>query len=68
MFDLLFKRSATRRRHQSGPLAQERLAYLKHLADDGMRHASFLEVAPYLLTVARYLRLADRDGESHQSR
>ena len=37
MFDLLFKRSTTRPRHHSGPLAQERLAYLKHLADEGMR-------------------------------
>ena len=63
MFDLLFKRSATRCRHQVGPLAQERLAYLRHLADNGMSHASLLEVAPYLLAVARYLRLADRGDE-----
>lgn len=64
MFDLLFKHPATRRRHQSGPLAQERLAYLKHLADGGMRHASLLGVAPYLLVIARYLHLAKRGDEA----
>jgi hypothetical protein len=36
MFDRLFTLPAIRFRHCSGPLVQERLAYLTHLADQGM--------------------------------
>jgi hypothetical protein len=64
MFDRLFKFPAIRVRHSSGPLVQERLAYLTHLADQGMRDASLLGVASYLLVVACYLRLAGRAGEA----
>src|SRR5262249_7495265 len=50
-------------RHRGGPLAEERLAYLSHLADQGLSTESLQHTARYLLVIAHALRLADRPGE-----
>jgi site-specific recombinase XerD len=64
MFDQMFSQSAARDRHNSGPLAMERVAYLTHLANEGMRHAYLRKIARCLLVVADNLRLAARPGQA----
>jgi site-specific recombinase XerD len=64
MFDQVFTFPSVRQRQRSGPLLQERLAYLSHLVGEGMSLKSLRETANYLLAVADYLRLADRPGEA----
>lgn len=63
MFGGLFDRPITVAQQWAGPLLEERLRYLSHLAEQGVgRHA--LQVrAYYLLVVAQRLRLAERPGE-----
>jgi len=64
MFEQLYRRGATLARHQDGPLAVERERFLRHLADDQQQHKCQLVIAAnYLLIVAEWLRLAERDGE-----
>lgn len=63
MFDQLFTRPTARARHRDGPLARERLACLTHLADRGASLKTLRVAARSLLTVTRYLRLADRPGD-----
>jgi hypothetical protein len=64
MFERLYKRGATLARHQDGPLAVERERFLRYLADDQQQHKCQLVIAAnYLLIVAEWLRLAERDGE-----
>lgn len=63
MFDWLFTRPTVRARHRDGPLAHERHAYLTHLADLGASPKTLRVAAHTLLTVIRYLRLADRGGD-----
>ena len=63
MFDELFERPHAITRQRSGPLAEERLRYLHHLADQAFSHASLRVIAYYLLVICDYLNLADRDGE-----
>src|SRR3954468_24109230 len=64
MFDQLFERPHALARQRAGPLAEERLRYLGHLADQGMARKTLRVVACYLLVVADYLRLADRQSEA----
>ena len=63
MFDQLFKRPQALARQRTGPLAEERLGYLAHLADQGMARGTLQAAAYHLLTVAHSLRLAERPGE-----
>jgi len=63
MFDQLFTRSAARYRHWMGPLLEERLHYLIHLADEGLSPCTLRHTASFLLVVAARLRLAERPGE-----
>jgi integrase/recombinase XerD len=63
MFDQLFKRPQAQARQRAGPLAEERLRYLAHRADQGMARGTLQAAAYQLLTVARSLRLAERPGE-----
>ena len=63
MFEKLYKRPITLARHQKGPLAKERQAFLQQLADQGMTRANLLIAASYLLIVASRLGLASRQGE-----
>lgn len=59
MFDQLFDR-----RHRTGPVSEERGAFLAHLAKRGMRRSTLQSTAQELLVIARILRLAKRSGES----
>lgn len=63
MFDQLFEHPHALARQCAGPLVEERLRYLVHLADQGMARKTLQGAACYLLVVADYLRLADRPGE-----
>jgi integrase/recombinase XerD len=58
MFDQLFKRPHAVARHRSGPLLEERLAFLRHLADRGCARSTLQNTACDLLTIAKVLRLA----------
>ena len=64
MFDQLFEHPHALARHKTGPLFEQRLRYLGHLAEQGKTRRTLIGVAPYLLAVADYLRLADRPGEA----
>jgi len=64
VFDQLFEHPNALANHKAGPLVEERLRYLGHLAEQGKARNTLLGVAPYLLVVADYLRLADRPGEA----
>ena len=64
MFDQLFKRPKALARQRTGPLTEERRAYLNHLAQLGMSRAVRREAALYLLIVAHQLRLAQRPVEA----
>ncbi|HEY7159397.1 MAG TPA: tyrosine-type recombinase/integrase [Gemmataceae bacterium] len=63
MFDQLFSRPGAVARHRAGPLLEERLRCLSHLAELGMRRTDLQIMAHYLLVIAQLLRLADRPGE-----
>jgi len=60
MFDRLFTRPTARARHRDGPLAQERLAYVTYLADHEASLQTLRRAARSLLTVTKYLHLAER--------
>jgi site-specific recombinase XerD len=64
VFDQLFECPRAIARHRGGPLPEERLRYLGHLAGQGMARATLREAANYLLIVADYLRLSDRPVEA----
>lgn len=59
MFDMLYKSPRILARHRNGPLAAEREAFLRKLADEGTKRSNLLIAASYLLIVAERLRLAD---------
>jgi site-specific recombinase XerD len=63
MFDRLFSRPTTLAQQQAGPLLEERLRYLSHLAEQGVARHGLQVRAYYLLVVAQCLRLAERPGE-----
>jgi site-specific recombinase XerD len=60
MFDRLFKRVHALTRHQSGPLLEERLAFLTHLANRGYARSTLQNTACDLLAIAKMLGLASR--------
>jgi site-specific recombinase XerD len=63
MFDQLFGLPQVLARHRAGPLREERLAFLAHLADQGYSRNSLRRKARGLLAIATSLRLAGRPGE-----
>jgi integrase/recombinase XerD len=63
MFDRLFNRPITVAQQWAGPLLEERLRYLSHLAEQGVGRYGLQVRAYYLLVVAQRLRLAERPGE-----
>ena len=63
MFEQLFERPVSLARQRAGPLAEQRRAFLRHLADQGTARSSLRCVARYLVAVAESLRLAQRPGE-----
>lgn len=64
MFDQLFVRPCAIARHCAGPLAQERLRYLSHLASQGMTRETLRQAADHILMVSEQLGLADRPMEA----
>jgi site-specific recombinase XerD len=63
MFERLFKRPRALTRQRNGPLAEERLRYLVHCAEQQMSRRTLRGIAIYTLIIAEALRLADRPGE-----
>lgn len=63
MFERLFDRPITVAQQWAGPLLEERLHYLSHLAEQGVARHRLQVRAYYLLVVAQRLRLAQRPGE-----
>lgn len=63
MFERLFNRPITVAQQWAGPLLEERLRYLAHLAEQGVARHRLQVRAYYLLMVAQCLRLAERPGE-----
>ena len=63
MFEQLFKQPHALARQRAGPLLEERLRYLGHLADQGLARRSLQAAAHYTLFVADEFRLASRPGE-----
>jgi site-specific recombinase XerD len=61
MFEKIFSYPAVLRRHCEGPLASERLAYLKYLHDRGAALGTLLRQARYCLRVAREIQHWPRD-------
>ena len=60
MFDQLFRRRHALARHRSGPLLEERLAYLTHLADRGCSRNTLQSTARDILSIAKILGFARR--------
>jgi integrase/recombinase XerD len=63
VFEQLFEGPHALARQRAGPLVEERLRYLNHLAEQGLARESLRHVAYHLLVVADYLHLPDRPGE-----
>lgn len=60
MFDQLFTRPFAVRRHREGPMMEERLAFLTHLASQGYSSHTLRARACDLLAIARILGLANQ--------
>jgi integrase/recombinase XerD len=60
MFERLFNRPITVAQQWAGPLLEERLSYLSHLAEQGVARHRLQVRAYYLLVIAQRLRLAQR--------
>jgi site-specific recombinase XerD len=63
MFEQLFKGPHALACQRKGPLAEERLRYLAHCAEQQMSPGTLRRIAIYTLVVAKALPLADRPGE-----
>lgn len=64
MFDQLFVRSEALSRQLAAPLVDERRQYLTHCAVQGMTKSTLEAKARLLLSIAEYLRLADRPSDT----
>jgi integrase len=64
MFDQLFVRSEALTRQLSAPCVEERRQYLTHCAVQGMTKSTLETKARLLLSIAEYLRLADRHSDT----
>ena len=64
MFDQLFSRSGALTRQLSAPLVDERRQYLTHCAVQGMTKSTLEAKARLLLSIAEYLRLAERPNHT----
>jgi len=63
MFERLFNRPITLAQQWAGPLLEDRLRYLSHLAEQGVGRHGLQVRAYYVLMVTQCLRLAERPGE-----
>jgi hypothetical protein len=64
MFDQLFFRSDALTRQLSAPLVDERRQYLAQCAAQGMSKCTLRMKARLLLSIAEYLRLAERPNDT----
>src|ERR1700741_810360 len=64
MFDQLFFRSDALTRQLSAPLGDERRQYLTRCAVQGMAKSTLEAKTRLLLSIAEYLRLADRPSDT----
>jgi site-specific recombinase XerD len=64
MFEKLVTRPDTVVRYRTGPLAEERLAFLTHLAHQGVSNWALKTISFHLLGAAHSLRLAERPHEA----
>src|SRR5439155_9144486 len=64
MFDHLFVRSDALTRYLSAPLVDERRQYLTHCAVQGMTKSTLEAKARLQLSIAEYLRLAERPSDT----
>jgi hypothetical protein len=64
MFDQLFVRSDALTRYLSAPLVDERRQYLTHCAVQGMTKSTLEAKARLQLSIAEYLRLANRPSDT----
>src|ERR1700687_4604625 len=64
MFDQIFLRSDALTRQLSAPLVDERRQYLARCAVQGMTKSTLAAKARLLLSIAEYLRLADRPSDT----
>jgi hypothetical protein len=64
MFDQLFVRSDALTRYLSAPLIEERRQYLTHCAVQGMTKSTLEAKARLQLSIAEYLRLAERPSDT----
>ena len=62
MFELLFSRPSAIARHRSAPLLSERLLYLAHCEQVGIKPATLRKIAAHQLNVVRVLDLRDDDS------
>lgn len=60
MFEQIFTRQSTIRRHRQGPLAEERRRYLAFKAEGGATWGTLCTTADYILAVANRLALGDK--------
>jgi integrase/recombinase XerD len=64
MFERLYARPIVLTHHTTSPLAEERIAYLRHLEGRGASKRSLCDIAAYLLVITERLNLANRRSES----
>lgn len=64
MFDHLFVRSDALARQLSAPLVDQRSRYLAHCAEKGMSKRILRVKARLLLSITKYLKLADRPNDT----
>ena len=62
MFELLFSRPSAITRHRSAPLLNERLLYLAHCEQVGIKPATLRKIAAHQLNLVRVLDLRDDDS------
>src|SRR5712692_3365494 len=62
MFDQLFRCSRTAEFHLAGPLAEPRLRYLRHCAEQGAARRTLRRLAQYMLVIIAQMDLQP-DGE-----
>lgn len=62
MFQQIISRPSSLTRHRMSPLADERINYLRHRAEQGMSKRTLRREADYLLAITRLLRLPERPG------
>ena len=67
MFEKLFSYPAVLRRHHEGPLASERMEYLRSLHDRGAALGSLLRQARYCLCLARQVQSWPRDHRFNEA-